>query len=76
MAAQTNGVNGKHSQTLQKVLQTLLEEVSATTFADDGERTGALLAAYALTSRLETPWETILRLCMGQVGCLLANFLN
>ena len=66
MVAQTDGVHGKTSQAFPKVLQ-LLEELSTTSFANDGERTQALLATYALMSRLETPWETILRLCIGQV---------
>ena len=66
MVVQTNGESREHSRTFQDLLQTL-EEISGTTFADDGERTEALMATYTLVSQLETPWETILRLCMGQV---------
>lgn len=36
-------------------------------FTNDGERMKALAAAYALVARLETPWEFVARLCMGQV---------
>lgn len=67
MAAHTNGINGKESQTLTNYLQSI-DTISAASFTDDGERSKALLATYTLLSRLETPWETILRLCMGQVG--------
>ena len=63
MVAQTNGVNGNHSQAFQKVLW-MLEELRNTSFANDGERIQTLFATYALMSQLETPWETILRLCM------------
>lgn len=42
--------------------------VSRLSFSDDGQRSLALLAAYALVSRLESPWETILRCCMSQVS--------
>ncbi|KAI1159583.1 S-adenosyl-L-methionine-dependent methyltransferase [Nemania serpens] len=35
-------------------------------FTNDGERMKALAAAYALVARLETPWEFVARLCMGQ----------
>ena len=45
-----------------------LEELNRSSFPNDGERSKALLAAYALVSRLETPWETVLRLSMGQVS--------
>lgn len=67
MAEQTNEMNRKQSQTLTKALQTI-DAIGASSFPDDGERAQALLATYAMLSRLETPWETILRLCMGQVG--------
>ena len=66
MVAKTDGVNVNHSQAFQKVLQ-ILEELRTTSFANDGERIQALFATYALMSQLETPWETILKLCMGQV---------
>lgn len=66
MALQTNGLDGHNGQNVQKLLQTL-EGINAETFVNDGERTQAVLAAYALVSRLETPWEFVARLCMGQV---------
>lgn len=43
------------------------QSISQSSFKDDGERNEALLAAYALVSRLETPWETVCRLTMAQV---------
>ena len=63
MASQTNGLNGHNSQNVQKLLQNL-EGINAESFGNDGERIQAVAAAYA---RLETPWEFIARLCMGQV---------
>ena len=45
-----------------------LDSIKADDFATDGDRNKALLAAYALVSRLETPWETVSRLCMSQVN--------
>ena len=57
MVAQTNGVSREHSGAFQD-LQTL-EKSSSTTFADDRERTEALMATYTLVSQLKTPWETI-----------------
>lgn len=44
-----------------------IERVSASGFAYDGDRIKALAAAYALASRLETPWDTVARLCMTEV---------
>ncbi len=52
--------------TLDTILLTL-EGITQTSFDNDGERSKALLAAYALTSRLESPWETVCRLAMAQV---------
>ncbi|KAI0977487.1 S-adenosyl-L-methionine-dependent methyltransferase [Xylaria arbuscula] len=43
-----------------------LNSIAKDSFANDGERMSALTAAYALVSRLETPWEFVARLCMGQ----------
>ncbi|MCJ1386377.1 hypothetical protein MMC17_009503 [Xylographa soralifera] len=65
MVELANGGNGMHSQPLQKPFQAA-EDVTSTSFSDEVERIQALMAAYALVTRLETPWETILRLCMGQ----------
>ncbi|KAI0204036.1 S-adenosyl-L-methionine-dependent methyltransferase [Astrocystis sublimbata] len=43
-----------------------LNIVTKDKFANDGERMKALAAVYALVARLETPWEFVARLCMGQ----------
>ena len=79
-AVQTNGANvsnghGSHrhdkevqGKQKQNLATRLINEISPSTFSNEGERAEALLATYALLSRLETPWETIVRLCMGQVG--------
>ena len=61
-----NGANGSQSLSPGKIWQRF-GEVDSSSFADDGERIQALLATYAMLSRLETPWETIVRLSMGQV---------
>ena len=50
-----------------------IQGINATSFVDDGERSKILLAAYALVSRLETPWETVCRLAMAQVKCILVQ---
>ena len=50
-----------------KTLQAI-GHIDQSSFTDDGERNEALLAAHALVSRLETPWETVVRLGMGQVN--------
>ena len=73
MLAPTNDI---HTSSVASYFPTV-GEISGSSFSDDGERSKALLAAYALVSRLETPWETILRLSMGQVileySCPLAS---
>lgn len=66
MASQTNGPNGHNGQNAQELLQTL-EGMNAESFGNEEERIQAVLAAYALVSRLETPWEFVARLCMSQV---------
>ncbi|PWY75785.1 S-adenosyl-L-methionine-dependent methyltransferase [Aspergillus eucalypticola CBS 122712] len=43
-----------------------LNAINADSFSAEGDRINALLAAYALVSRLETPWERIARMCMGE----------
>ncbi|KAI9648454.1 hypothetical protein NHQ30_003088 [Ciborinia camelliae] len=43
-----------------------LNAINANEFVTDGDRNKALIAAYALVSRLETPWETVARLGMNQ----------
>lgn len=45
-------------------------QVDSSSFADDGERIQALMATYAMLGRLETPWETIVRMCMGEVSTI------
>lgn len=50
-----------------QIVQTL-NGISADSFENDGERMEAVAAAYALVARLETPWDFVLRLAMGQVG--------
>ena len=58
--------NGVYAPPLGGFLQTI-DGIDKLTFDDDGERNKALLAAYALVSRLESPWETVCRLAMTQV---------
>ncbi|KAK3940206.1 O-methyltransferase-domain-containing protein [Diplogelasinospora grovesii] len=68
MADHTNGVNGHSShdsKNVQDILQTL-NNIDVDLFTNDGDRIQAVVAAYALVSRLETPWEFVLRTCMGQ----------
>lgn len=74
MAVETNGpptsaaakiLNGQNAQHL---LDTL-DAINAESFSSDGDRAKAVVSAYSLVSRLETPWESIARMCMGQVGC-------
>lgn len=50
-----------------QVVQTL-NGISADSFENDGQRMEAVAAAYALVARLETPWDFVLRLAMGQVS--------
>lgn len=59
-------MNGS-TQPVDSVL-TKLNAINAADFVTDGDRSKALLAAYALVSRLETPWETVARLCMNQAS--------
>ncbi|KAI7779193.1 hypothetical protein LA080_001265 [Diaporthe eres] len=48
-----------------QIVQTL-NGISANSFENDGQRMEAVAAAYALVARLETPWDFVLRLAMGQ----------
>lgn len=66
MASLMNGTNGTSGQKSEDLVATL-NGIGSDTFSNDGDRIQALLAAYALVSRLETPWDFVLRLCMGQV---------
>jgi hypothetical protein len=52
----------------------VLGDISLSSFENEDQRSKALLAAYALVARLETPWEATARLCMGQVRiCTIKN---
>lgn len=74
-----NGINGHNTDDVaqtpkgtsghkvEDIAQTL-DGINTDAFANDGERIQALTAAYALISRLETPWDFVLRLVMGQVN--------
>lgn len=53
-----------------QIVQTL-NGISADSFENDGQRMEAVAAAYALVARLETPWDFVLRLAMGQVRRIL-----
>lgn len=66
MAPSINGTNGTQGHNVEDLIQTL-NGINADTFSNDGKRIQTLLAAYSLVSRLETPWDFVLRLCMGQV---------
>jgi hypothetical protein len=71
MAHPANGVSGNEvnengTNGIQHVLDTL-KNIDAGSFANDADRIQAVVAAYSLVSRLETPWEFLLRTCMGQV---------
>jgi hypothetical protein len=68
MAAPTNAMAGPSTSEAQNTIG-ILDRINANSFSDEGERIQAVFAAYALVSRLETPWEFVARLCMGQV-CL------
>ncbi|KAJ5578593.1 uncharacterized protein N7459_007557 [Penicillium hispanicum] len=57
--------NGITHQPVEAVLNNF-NAINAESFESDGDRSKALLAAYALVSRLETPWDTVARLCMNQ----------
>ncbi|KAL2151685.1 hypothetical protein VTH82DRAFT_6783 [Thermothelomyces myriococcoides] len=67
-SAQSSGVTQQDGKgVFNKVLATLVDAAAdPNSFANDGDRIQALMAAYTLISRLETPWETVLRLVMGQ----------
>ena len=67
----SNGQKGGRKQSLKGVLQGVLkslESIDADSFDDEGERLQAVVAAYALVARLETPWEFLARTGMGQVS--------
>lgn len=58
--------NGATTSALREYLQTV-ENLNSSSFQNEEDRLRALHATYALVSRIESPWETIVRLGMGQV---------
>lgn len=62
----TNGHSNGGSRDVQDVVRSL-SGIKADSFANDGDRIQALAAAYELVARIETPWDFVLRTCMGQV---------
>lgn len=44
-----------------------VNQIDRSSFPNDGERSRALLEAYALVSRLESPWDTVARLGLTEV---------
>lgn len=60
------------SSSVATVLQAI-QGLSRSSFTDDGDRIQVLAAAYALVSRLETPWDTVARLCMNEVSSTREN---
>ncbi len=65
---QTKVVNGNHKGHESQAALHDIGLLSEKFVAEEGERRKALLAAYALVARLETPWEFVARFCMGQVS--------
>lgn len=59
-------------QSIDAVLKDLAS-IDENSFSTDGDRSKALLGAYALVSRLETPWDTVARLGMNQVSAYLTQ---
>lgn len=60
-------MNGHGTQDISDVTRTL-NGIDANSFTSEGDMIQAVVAAYNLVSRLETPWEFLLRTCMGQVS--------
>lgn len=61
-----NGTNASYQDA-----DTIVESIQRTdrsSFASDGDRIKVLRAAYALVSRLETPWDTVARLCLTEAS--------
>lgn len=57
--------------TMTKQIVQTLNGISADPFEKDDQRMEGVAATYALVARLETPWDFVLRLAMGQVGIIL-----
>ncbi|KAL5341123.1 S-adenosyl-L-methionine-dependent methyltransferase [Aspergillus crustosus] len=60
----SNGVNGSHQDA--DAFVDSIQNTDRSSFAFDGDRIKALRAAYTLVSRLETPWDTVARLCLTE----------
>ncbi|KAL4947738.1 S-adenosyl-L-methionine-dependent methyltransferase [Aspergillus filifer] len=60
----TNGTNTTY-QDADAFVESI-QRTDRSSFAVDGDRMKVLRAAYALVSRLETPWDTVARLCMTE----------
>ncbi|KAK1728335.1 S-adenosyl-L-methionine-dependent methyltransferase [Colletotrichum acutatum] len=43
-----------------------IQDVTSSSFGSEDERMQVLLGTYALMTRLESPWETLVRICMTQ----------
>ncbi|KAH7305261.1 S-adenosyl-L-methionine-dependent methyltransferase [Stachybotrys elegans] len=61
-----DGTNTTNSSVSTTSFIDTLERTTASSFGSDGDRIKALRAAYALISRLETPWDTVARLAMTE----------
>ncbi|RMJ27777.1 O-methyltransferase [Aspergillus sp. HF37] len=61
-----SATNGTESASAKSSLPKMLDDIDKSTFAVERDRIQALAAAYALVSRLETPWDTVARLCMTE----------
>ncbi|KAF6841062.1 o-methyltransferase [Colletotrichum musicola] len=69
MTSEQNGIAGGEPAEGGTTLTSFLENVKnidAASFQNEGERMQALLAAQALLARLESPWDTAVRLNMTQ----------
>ncbi|KAI9370225.1 S-adenosyl-L-methionine-dependent methyltransferase [Aspergillus egyptiacus] len=62
----TNGTNGSHQDADALVEYISRIDRSSFSTSSDGDRIKVLKAAYALVSRLETPWDTVARLCLTE----------
>ncbi|KAJ5730335.1 uncharacterized protein N7483_004843 [Penicillium malachiteum] len=56
---------GETSTSVEIILKSI-NDINSDSFETDGDRVNALLAAYALVSRLETPWETVARIVLNE----------
>ncbi|KAJ5733504.1 hypothetical protein N7493_002290 [Penicillium malachiteum] len=56
---------GKSLSSVETILKSI-NDINSDSFETDGDRANTLLAAYALVSRLETPWETVSRIVLNE----------